>query len=645
MLCDFIADKLFRKNIADSEIDPAMLEAMKNHTFIDTILSWFKRIVEKSKNHPLQAELIKMQNDIEQLYKKASKQGFADGEVKYSKLIDSSLEKYYNKKAVKTTKSKWSAVNSARMQRYSGTEDIPYIDVFDIAEYNKVNVAYSYVIRNVNLGTFEIVGIRKTKGTISIKKRGVSHDRINKEFNSTIEINRDERGKNDIGSRRDSSDRERTERSASGIRTKSGDYVGRSLGSSSGYRGTSGLKHNISNKTNRKAESNVRTNEFRELQEASRRLSNKDVEAFHNGSKTVDDGIRRQLSMVFRREISNTNGLLWNGNTSVVNAKTNKKFDIIKNVDAKLFYDIFEIVQKHLRSGDAVDLHSVQDYKNTKNYLSEDGLSGFSITKEGDLISVFSLSKGGGFLQAIREFVKQEGAKTLDCFNSDLQNLPLIYSKTLGFKTASVLDFNYDMLVEDKGQEYADYFVETYGKAPVAFMVNTDADVQTKHFNKDQYDEALEYRNSFIEAGLDNSAFSNGEKYSLDVKLDDETFDGEVYGTIPPGEKPARVVRVPKKVDGTYTNRFVRTIMEHGDISEFQVELLKDGVLHEAEKFRHEVVKDKSAIEYAQNRVKDGSAEEEFRKFADGIIKKPGYMKKKNAYFCMCEILNHLQTA
>ncbi|MBQ2392395.1 MAG: hypothetical protein II306_11625, partial [Clostridia bacterium] len=84
MLCDFIADKLFRKNIADSEIDPAMLEAMKNHTFIDTILSWFKRIVEKLKNHPLQAELIKMQNDIEQLYKKASKQGFADDEVKYS---------------------------------------------------------------------------------------------------------------------------------------------------------------------------------------------------------------------------------------------------------------------------------------------------------------------------------------------------------------------------------------------------------------------------------------------------------------------------------------------------------------------------------------------------------------------------------
>ncbi|MEE1023759.1 MAG: hypothetical protein U0L48_01720 [Acutalibacteraceae bacterium] len=54
-------------------------------------------------------------------------------------------------------------------------------------------------------------------------------------------------------------------------------------------------------------------------------------------------------------------------------------------------------------------------------------------------------------------------------------------------------------------------------------------------------------------------------------------------------------MRVPKKVDGTYTNRFVRTIMEHGDISEYQAELLNDGVWHEAEKFRHKVADDKSA--------------------------------------------------
>ncbi|MEE1024701.1 MAG: hypothetical protein U0L48_06520, partial [Acutalibacteraceae bacterium] len=53
-------------------------------TPIDTILSWLKRMVELFKKHPLQAELIKLKNDIEKLYKQASKQGFADDEVRYS---------------------------------------------------------------------------------------------------------------------------------------------------------------------------------------------------------------------------------------------------------------------------------------------------------------------------------------------------------------------------------------------------------------------------------------------------------------------------------------------------------------------------------------------------------------------------------
>ena len=61
-----------------------MLEAIKNHNFIDTILSWLKRMVELFKKHPLQAELVKLQNDIEKLYKQANKQDFADDEVRYS---------------------------------------------------------------------------------------------------------------------------------------------------------------------------------------------------------------------------------------------------------------------------------------------------------------------------------------------------------------------------------------------------------------------------------------------------------------------------------------------------------------------------------------------------------------------------------
>ena len=72
-----------------------------------------------------------------------------------------------------------------------------------------------------------------------------------------------------------------------------------------------------------------------------------------------------------------------------------------------------------------------------------------------------------------------------------------MYNKIFGFKIASVLDFNYDLLVELHGKEYTDNFVKLHGKAPVIFMVNTEKEVITKHFNCNEYEKALEYRNSY----------------------------------------------------------------------------------------------------------------------------------------------------
>ena len=249
-----------------------------------------------------------------------------------------------------------------------------------------------------------------------------------------------------------------------------------------------------------------RTNEFRRLQEESRNLSNKDIQSFHSGSQRIDDSFRRLLETTFKRQINTTRNSLWHGDRSLVNQKNNNSFTIVENVDGNLFHDIFEIVNKYLPNGDAVDVHEAFDYSKNQNFLSDDGLSGFSITPSGDLISVFSLSKNRGFLYAIRDYIKEKGAKTLDCFNSIKQPLAEIYAKTLGFKTASTMDFNYDVLAEEHGKEYADYFVKTYGEAPVSFMVDASQNVETKYFNKDQYDEALQYQLSFVK--------NNSKKYS-----------------------------------------------------------------------------------------------------------------------------------
>lgn len=262
---------------------------------------------------------------------------------------------------------------------------------------------------------------------------------------------------------------------------------------------------------NTKEFSYERTDEFKRLQEESRRLYDKDIESFHNGSKQCDEGIRGRLSRVFEKQIKSASGSNRNVSTSIVNKKTGKNISIYENVDYNLFHDVFEIAQKYLFSGDAVDVHEAAEYKNCKNYLTSNGLGGFSITADGDLISVYNLGEKG-FLKSISNFVKENGAKTLDCFNSTKQCLPDIYSYTLGFKNAAILDFNYEILVETKGKEYADYFVKNYGEAPVCFMVNTESEVETKHFTKDQYDEAVEYRNSYLEADSKETAFSIGEE-------------------------------------------------------------------------------------------------------------------------------------
>lgn len=62
--------------------------------------------------------------------------------------------------------------------------------------------------------------------------------------------------------------------------------------------------------------------------------------------------------------------------------KNTADFKIYKGINGDLFYDIFEINKNYLKNGELVTLHEKYFYKDTINYLSNDGLSGFAITKK-----------------------------------------------------------------------------------------------------------------------------------------------------------------------------------------------------------------------------------------------------------------------
>ncbi|MCR4821237.1 MAG: hypothetical protein K5838_08965 [Elusimicrobiales bacterium] len=206
---------------------------------------------------------------------------------------------------------------------------------------------------------------------------------------------------------------------------------------------------------------------------------------------------------------------------------TNKQRNIetsfaVGSVNPKLFHDIFEINRKYLPNGNLVDLHD--DYSNCKCFITSDGLAGFAIEPDGNLVSVFSLNPTDkkGFLYAIRDFIKKHGANKLDCFISQAQPLQGIYKKTLGFKTASILDFNYEVLAESKGKEYADNFVKTHGEAQVAFMVLSDNEVPERHFSKDEYDQAKEYQISQAENNNNGQTLYQSAKNSLPETIEIE---------------------------------------------------------------------------------------------------------------------------
>lgn len=182
---------------------------------------------------------------------------------------------------------------------------------------------------------------------------------------------------------------------------------------------------------------NEYTDEFRRIQKESKELLPEEISKFHReGLPARDyDNLKSSLGTVYEGLLSRrpSRGL---GRRSLTSAKYGTTFNIIQ-VNASLFHDIFGINRNYLQNGELVDLH--ENYDNCKCFLSNDGLCGFAIEPNGNLVSVFSLNPSNkkGFLYAIGDFVKEQGATHLDAYASSNQNLEQIYQKTLGFKTAA----------------------------------------------------------------------------------------------------------------------------------------------------------------------------------------------------------------
>lgn len=247
------------------------------------------------------------------------------------------------------------------------------------------------------------------------------------------------------------------------------------------------------------------TDEFRRVQEGSRKFSEKGISSFQLRERELNDEDKERIGRVLGGLLgANSNGS-WHGVQSHL-THTNKDNSVgtfnVGRVDGKLFHDIFEMVRIYFPNGELIDLHD--DYSNAKCFVTEDGLCGFAIEPDGNLVSVFSLSPSTnkGFLYAIKDMVKEEGATHLDAYMSKKQPLQAIYEKTLGFHAAATMDYNMEYDHDD--------IAKNHGNPQVVFMVDHEV-AEPKHFDKDSYDAAQQYQLSQLSKDVDGLYSEDGK--------------------------------------------------------------------------------------------------------------------------------------
>lgn len=270
------------------------------------------------------------------------------------------------------------------------------------------------------------------------------------------------------------------------------------------------------------------TDEFRRVQEGSRKFSEKGISSFQLRERELNDEDKERIGRVLGGLLgANSNGS-WHGVQSHL-THTNKDNSVgtfnVGRVDGKLFHDIFEMVRIYLPNGELVDLHD--DYSNAKCFVTEDGLCGFAIEPDGNLVSVFSLSPSTnkGFLYAIKDMIKEEGATHLDAYMSKKQPLQAIYEKTLGFHTAATMDYNMEYDHDD--------IAKNHGNPQVVFTVDHEV-TEPKHFDKDSYDAAQQYQLQQLkesETEVTNPSFPEGQTQK--VSLPGYEYFNELYDETP----------------------------------------------------------------------------------------------------------------
>lgn len=199
--------------------------------------------------------------------------------------------------------------------------------------------------------------------------------------------------------------------------------------------------------------------------------------------------------------------------------------------DHKTFSEALEQGKSSNKNGAYVDSKTVEDLEksNAKTFLSKDGTCGVAVESNGNIVGAFKMA-GSPHKGAVEDMIitaRANGGTKMDCYGSKLVNMyehagfiPVarVPFSPEGIEDATLLSRRPDVYILMKNSDDIDTVIETAGRNGYDLSFPDDLD---KLPTFDDYDDALEYRNSLLkkqDAGIDiNAPDPDWEKTAKDA--------------------------------------------------------------------------------------------------------------------------------
>ena len=242
---------------------------------------------------------------------------------------------------------------------------------------------------------------------------------------------------------------------------------------------------------------------------------------------------------------------------------------IIEIFDGNVYRQLQQENLKGVSMSSSVTVHSADDYNKMRMFVTEDGYTGITLTKDGFLGGAFSSGKSGrkADLAQLMVIGIKEGATNAESFNTFLPD----YYSNFGFKAVSKTGFNEEFAPEN--WNYNEYENFQDGKPDVVHFIYDGGDRNTIEERLGQFDLYSNYQESEVKE-FDKYSYEDSLKYMQnEVVKRFEYEQSKKIGKEPTVENLLRYIAEENKTTEKLTKE---QLVDLQDFSNFDIQKLFD---------------------------------------------------------------------